>query len=47
MGGKREFVDYYRVLRVWPTANEEAIKKAYFNLAKLFHPDVVGSAGGG
>ncbi len=39
---RQEFVDYYQVLRIWPTASEDAIKKAYFNLAKLFHPDVVG-----
>ena len=42
---KLEFVDYYQVLRVWPTASEDAIKKAYFSLAKLYHPDVVGKAG--
>ena len=36
------FIDYYQVLRIWPTASEDAIKKAYFSLAKLFHPDVVG-----
>lgn len=35
------FVDYYQVLRIWPTASDDAIKKAYFNLAKLFHPDVM------
>jgi curved DNA-binding protein CbpA len=46
---KEQFVDYYQVLRVWPTASEDAIKRAYFNLAKLFHPDVVkkGNGGGG
>jgi len=38
------FVDYYEVLRVWPTADQEAIKKAYFRLAKLHHPDVAGTA---
>jgi curved DNA-binding protein CbpA len=43
---RQEFVDYYQVLRIWPTASEDAIKKAYFNLAKLFHPDVVGKGGG-
>jgi curved DNA-binding protein CbpA len=40
------FVDYYQVLRIWPTASEDAIKKAYFGLAKLFHPDVVGRGNG-
>ena len=39
---RQEFIDYYQVLRIWPTASEDAVKKAYFNLAKLFHPDVVG-----
>jgi curved DNA-binding protein CbpA len=37
-----KFVDYYEVLGVWPTADADAIKKAYFKLAKLHHPDVVG-----
>jgi len=40
------FIDYYQVLRVWPGATEDAVKKAYFNLAKLFHPDAVTSRGG-
>jgi curved DNA-binding protein CbpA len=51
MTGPGEFIDYCQVLRVWPNASEDAIKKAYFNLAKLFHPDVVargeGERGGG
>jgi curved DNA-binding protein CbpA len=34
------FVDYYQVLGVWPTADLDAIKKAYFRLAKIHHPDV-------
>lgn len=42
MAKKDTFVDYYQVLRVWPTASEDAIKKAYFSLAKLYHPDVAG-----
>jgi curved DNA-binding protein CbpA len=37
------FVDYYEILRVWPTADQDAIKKSYFRLAKLHHPDVAGS----
>lgn len=41
-----KFVDYYEVLGVWPTADNDAIKKAYFKLAKLHHPDVVGEAAG-
>jgi len=41
---KEKFRDYYQILRVWPTASESAIKKAYFGLAKLYHPDVVGKA---
>lgn len=42
MERKTTFVDYYQVLQVWPTASDDAIKKAYFNMAKLYHPDVVG-----
>ena len=37
-----KFIDYYEVLGVWPAADADAIKKAYFKLAKLHHPDVVG-----
>jgi len=37
-----KFIDYYEVLGVWPTADADAIKKAYFKLAKLHHPDVAG-----
>ncbi len=46
MEKKAEFVDHYRVLQVWPTASEDQIKKAYFNLAKLHQPDVVGKGEG-
>ncbi len=42
-----KFIDYYEVLGVWPTADTEAIKKAYFKLAKLHHPDVVGEQSAG
>lgn len=31
--------DYYRVLGVTKTADAAAIKKAYLNLAKKYHPD--------
>jgi curved DNA-binding protein CbpA len=41
-----KFIDYYDVLGVWPTADNDTIKKAYFKLAKLHHPDVVGEAAG-
>ena len=39
-------IDYYEVLSVWPTADADAIKKAYFKLAKLHHPDVAGETTG-
>ena len=45
MDTKELFVDYYEVLGVWPTADTNAIKKAYFKLARLHHPDVVGKGG--
>lgn len=34
--------DLYSVLEVWSTASIEEIKKSYFRLAKLHHPDVAG-----
>ncbi len=34
--------DYYAVLDLWPSASIEEIKKKYFKLAKLYHPDVAG-----
>lgn len=36
------FVDYYEVLGVWASADEASVKKAYFKLAKIYHPDVAG-----
>lgn len=45
MAKRDAFVDYYKILRVWPTASETAIKKAYFSLAKIYHPDVVEKVG--
>lgn len=41
-----KFIDYYEVLNVWPTADADAIKKSYFKLAKLHHPDVAGETTG-
>jgi len=40
MAKQPKFVDYYQVLLVWPTASEDVIKKAYFKMAKVHHPDV-------
>jgi curved DNA-binding protein CbpA len=42
---KKKFVDYYKILQVWPTASTDVIKKSYFKLAKLHHPDVAGKSG--
>lgn len=46
MDKKEKFIDLYQVLQVWPTASDDAIKKSYFRLAKLYHPDVVGKGEG-
>lgn len=32
--------DYYKILEIQATATQEAIKKQYFQLAKIYHPDV-------
>ncbi|HUV36359.1 MAG TPA: DnaJ domain-containing protein [Patescibacteria group bacterium] len=34
--------DYYSILEAWPTSSIDDIKKNYFRLAKLYHPDVAG-----
>jgi curved DNA-binding protein CbpA len=34
--------DYYSILEAWPTSSVDDIKKNYFRLAKLYHPDVAG-----
>ena len=34
--------DYYSILEVWPTSSIDEIKRSYFRLAKLYHPDVAG-----
>eukprot|EP00971_Amphidinium_carterae_P299277 5946023-Amphidinium_carterae.1 len=35
----------YELLKVKPTASQDDIKKAYYNLQKVCHPDVAGDAG--
>jgi len=35
--------DYYSVLEAWPKSSADEIKKNYFRLAKLYHPDVAGN----
>jgi WD40 repeat protein len=37
--------DYYAVLAVVPTADEETIRQAYRKLARAYHPDVAGESG--
>src|SRR6185437_14708116 len=37
--------DYYAVLAVAPTADEDAIRQAYRRLAREYHPDVAGEKG--
>ena len=36
-------VDYYEILEVWPSSSTEDIKKSYFRLAKIYHPDIAGN----
>jgi hypothetical protein len=35
--------DYYKILGLQPGADTESIRKAYRNLAKIYHPDLNGS----
>jgi curved DNA-binding protein CbpA len=34
--------DFYSTLEIWPTASVDEVKKNYFRLAKLYHPDAAG-----
>lgn len=36
----KEFLDYYMILQVHPSAEPEIIKSAYRRLAQMYHPDV-------
>jgi curved DNA-binding protein CbpA len=42
MAEKKKKAEYYSILEVWPKSTEDEIKKNYFRLAKLYHPDVAG-----
>lgn len=42
MAANNKKTEYYSVLEVWPKSTEDEIKKNYFRLAKLYHPDVAG-----
>ena len=33
-------MDLYKILEIKPTATESDIKKSYYKLAKIYHPDV-------
>jgi curved DNA-binding protein CbpA len=35
--------DYYKILRIERTASSADIKKAYYGLIRLFHPDICGN----
>lgn len=35
-----DYIDYYKVLEITPTATEAEIKKAYRKLARKYHPDL-------
>lgn len=37
-------VDFYEILEIYPSASEDAVKEAYFKLAKVYHPDVSGTS---
>jgi len=34
--------DYYSILEIWPSSSIDDVKKSYFRLAKLYHPDTAG-----
>lgn len=41
-----EVLDYYRILEVSPEAKQDEIRKAYFRLAKAYHPDLATNGDG-